>query len=143
MKLQQTKQNFCLVQLVKFVLTMWRGKGDCVWLLQQLSLEWPFDITAADDARKHSYEAPRGSVFPFSQKNFQNIPYSPMCFDCSLKRNAELLQESTLIQSSPENTALVPINRNGNFSSPLLCSSSPCLVWLPPPFCCVIEVQAA
>ena len=35
MKLQQTLQNFCLVKLVKFVLTMWRAKGDCIWLLQQ------------------------------------------------------------------------------------------------------------
>ena len=35
MKLQETLQNFCLVKLVKFVLTLWRGKGDCVWLLQQ------------------------------------------------------------------------------------------------------------
>ena len=35
MKLRPTLQNFCLVKFVKFVLTIWRAKGDCVWLLQQ------------------------------------------------------------------------------------------------------------
>ena len=35
MTFQQTLQNFCLVELVKFVLTMWRAKKDRVWLLQQ------------------------------------------------------------------------------------------------------------
>ena len=86
---------------------------------------------------------PGGLCSRFPKKNFQNLPHSLNFFDCSLKRNVELLPRIYFDPSSLEKFANAPINKNGKFPFALLSSYSPCLVWLLRPFCFVIEVQPA
>ena len=93
--------------------------------------------------KKSAMRPPEGlcSRFPKKISKIALIPY--FVLTVRLKEMPNCSPDSTLIPSSLENSALVSINKHGNFSSSFLRSSSPCLAWLPRPFCCVIEVQPA
>ena len=79
----------------------------------------------------------------FPKRDFKNLPYSLVSLTVPLQEMPNCSPETTLIPSSLEQLAFVPINKNGKFPFAFLRSSSLCLVWLLQPFCFAIEVQPA